>query len=72
MAKRLKRLHPWYDRHLRELRFKPESAFLGRMRQQVDAATDGLDLGDGLEDAAGDAGLVQRSPRSSRLRLRPR
>ena len=30
------------------------------MRQQVDADAERLDLGRGLEDAAGDAGLVQR------------
>ena len=36
--------------------------FPGRVRKQVDADADRLDLGDGFEDPAGNPGLVQRQP----------
>jgi hypothetical protein len=43
--------------------FKPKRGqFPGRVRKQVDADADRLDLGDGFEDPAGNPGLVQRQP----------
>ena len=48
---------------LRQRVFEPERGkLLGGMRQQIDADADRLDLGRGLEDAAGNAGRVQRQP----------
>ena len=48
-----------FDRNPRELILEPERGqLLGRMRQQVDADADRLDLGDGFENPAGNAGLM--------------
>ena len=52
---------PGLDRDFRQRVLKPERGqFLGRMRQQIDADADRADLGNGLVDAAGNPGLVQR------------
>src|SRR6266849_3128984 len=52
-----------FDRDPRKRFFQTEPGeLLGRVRKQIDADTDRPDVGDGLIDAAGDAGLVQRKP----------
>ena len=51
------------DRDPRQFRFKSERGELARrMRKQIDADADLLDLGRGLENPARDAGLMQREP----------